>query len=130
MPNTQFAEHNEVRFVGVRPGYVGIQIQVTAEASNNSITMYTVSAGKTLYLVDWDCCYDLAVGQTVRYYIRDNTNALYKRLLWISAVSSGASNGHAGNSSYPPLELGEGFNFVLVATLGCTVNASFHGWEM
>jgi len=53
MANSLFAEHNRAAWVGVRPGVFGEQVIAYAEIIAVDTVLYTVPAGKTLFLFDW-----------------------------------------------------------------------------
>ncbi len=50
MAATVYAEHNQVKWVGVRPGVEGEQIVKSGEQANGTNVLYTVPAGKVLLI--------------------------------------------------------------------------------
>ena len=50
---TKWREGNRARWVGIRPGHNGEQVQGSGSKSNGYDTLYTVGAGKVLFVFNW-----------------------------------------------------------------------------
>lgn len=88
-----FREQNQVKWVGTRPGHNGVQVLERNTANNGTTVIYTVPAGKTLYLVNWTLAF-FAGGVTgdARMCIWDTTPAIWKFLAFMTVAVNDADN--------------------------------------
>lgn len=126
MALTSHREQNRERWVGVRPAHDGEQVMKYTGATNNTVIIYTVPAGKTLLL--WDWVHDTftngaAIGQIAA---RDDADVAFA---YISTHSFGAAGTKIGSLAYSvPIELYAGYDVVIISNIaGCTSRGMIHG---
>lgn len=135
-------ETNQVRMVGVVParnadpvpvGKIpddGTQVAVQGLAANQTTTIHTVTAAKTLYLslAAVGVRNNNAANQSVYLRVTDGVDALQYDLFGFSvAASQGASDSH---SFMPPLEIPAGWKLkVISADADVRAHAFIHGYE-
>jgi len=123
----KFREDNQVRWVGTRPGHNGEQVFESGQANNNTVILYTVPAGNTLYLclVNYSVYFGIANTSKLMYY--DGTPALWRTPIQMSGPV--ADNFGQVFHYWPPLELPEGYSIRLFSGgVGLLVTGSVFGW--
>ena len=125
----KFREPNEVNWQGVRPGHNGTQVVEYDHVVNGTDLVYTVTAGKILYLISWthNIVNNSGGVGTSTAYIDDGINVWY-----MFDYYHGADNvpgGKAGNQ-YPPIEVPAGYRFQHYSNaVNVDSYLSFFGWE-
>ena len=99
----KWGEHNQAKWVGMRPGLDGDQVLVPFDTNVNT-TLYTVAADKILLLTDW--CFGVARNKTVEpnLSVRDNTAAVQAYIAKVSTMT-GSPGGSLFGSTFFPIEL-------------------------
>ena len=125
---TSWREPNAARWVGVRPAHNGEQIALEVAATNAIVIVYTVPAGKVLYLVE-AMLWSLNNSGIKKLYIRDAADAMWRHLCYIVALSAaGVPNADHWNA-WPPLEVPAGYDVcVSGSAAGITGNGAIFGW--
>ena len=124
-----FREPNQARWQGVRPGHRGTQVTKSGEASNATVVVYTVTAGKVFYLTHYTASAFLSVNGDCVFFVTNaidvvkyDLTKLTFRPLYGSPVVSGSFN--------PPLEIAAGWKIkVLSAAVNCYAHLFINGWE-
>jgi len=80
MASTVFSEHNQIKWVGVRPAIDGEQIQISNSATNAIVTLYTVPASKALLLIEAHVMAVNAVTGNAYIFIEDSLGATIRYL--------------------------------------------------
>jgi len=124
-----FREPNQVKWVGVRPAHRGTQIAADNQGMAGFIIVYTVSAGKTLYLTDWSWAIEATgVGGTGVLAVRDAGDVQLYTLAGGALTVASAISKACG--LFFPIEIPADYDIFLwssAATLN--VRAFIHGWE-
>lgn len=125
----KFREPNMAKWQGVRPGHNGVSISKTGAAVNTTTTLYTVPAGKTLFLVSWDL-WTYGIGAGLFYAIlRDVSDGTVRYLGGGTLIANGEHQPNFGNS-WPPIEIPAGYDIaVYSAAANLNVVFDFSGWE-
>lgn len=127
MATMSYREDNRVKWVGVRPAHGGEQIAKFATANNNTVTIYTVPAGKTLYLCTaWLDVTTAAVGYSA-IYIRDELDAHWLPLRRIYQTASSYPS-DSWITFWPPLEVPAGYDVVVYRSTPQNVHGAIFGW--
>jgi len=124
----EFREPNRVKWVGTRPGHDGTQVLEYGDAAGAIVIVYTVPAGKTLYLCDATMMYatlaagdgwaeiSTAVPVTVTYLFRD---------ILIAGIAVFTKQA----TYWPPIEIPSGYLIrVRSSAAGLTARLMVHGW--
>jgi len=124
----RFREPNQVKWVGTRPGHNGTQISKHDYASNNTIAIYTVPAGKVCYLCSVGMYH--AVNVTERGYL-----AIYDAVPVVDIILQmqhyivNVTHPSCFSSFWPPLEIPSGYAIKVVSdAAGGGIYAAIHGW--
>jgi hypothetical protein len=129
MAMMKYREPNEVKWFGVRPAHRGEQVAKTAQALNATVVVHTVTAGKTLFLVQANLVPLAHTSSYSRMYIRDGADALW---FYLCGANNQAGLTWACPSFEPmiPLEVPAGYDLVVVSGAATvTVQGSIFGWE-
>jgi len=125
----KFREPNEVRWVGVRPAHRGTQVKAHGMANNGTVTIYTVSAGKTLFVTAMHVFMRCTSGTSANSIIwRDNKNDVW---FVVGRPSAGAAGQAFACVNYnPPFEVPAGC-YLTVSTdqAAAYLSVSIVGWE-
>ncbi len=139
------AEKNQVKWVGIQPiqpienlqvslgkfettvaGVTRAQVTKSANVANGAAVLYTVTAGKTLYLVNAFLAHSGAAASGARMEVRNGADTTQYSI--IDLTHSGACH-HASEQVFPvPLVLPAGWDIYFIASPG-TAYAFIHGWE-
>jgi len=125
----KFREQNQVKWVGVRPGHNGTQVAAYAAMINGVGVVYTVGAGKTLFLAEcFLCSTGNITGQcSLAWY--DDLWA-FQRYFCMCDTIAGVQIQKDHCNFCPPLEIPAG-HIIAVASgaLGLTASGQIFGWE-
>jgi hypothetical protein len=105
------------------------QIVKNDTATNTTVTMHTVTAGKTFYL----CHYGYGIasaapGDTGGLYVTDNNDKLQYTIT--GAVITVAGQHGVASPMIPPLELPSGWHLLLTSSTATGLSSAFiHGYE-
>ena len=127
--STSWGEPNAARWVGVRPGHGGSQIVKSGKKANGTEILYTVTAGKTLYLISVESMVSDNVGGLTAVYIRDELDVTWYQCDYRMSVQN---NPNWGKQSFffPPLEVPAGYDICMYSNVaGLNCQASIFGWE-
>ena len=124
-----FREPNQVKWIGTRPAHRGTQITQYATADNAVTIIYTVPAGKVLYLVSAVLSVPTGGVGRAAIYIRDALDASTIFLIHYAQVATGLV--HTGTPLfYPPVEVPAGYDIVVSSgAIGVLAVGSIFGWE-
>ena len=123
-----FREPNRARWVGVRPAHDGAEVYNKADATNATVVVYTVPAGKVLHLTSLHVCSraTLAAGEV----IVDIRNAAH--VIQVSPFDHYyAAVGQMSDdiSFWPPMELPAGWEIAVRSTNANSWGCLFvRGW--
>lgn len=124
-----FREPNQVKWMGTRPGHNGTQVLGYGAATVQTLNLWTVSAGKTGYLIAASINTVTNVTGTGRLGIRDVADAVVAILCSNMWTAAGAITGQPWYS-WPPIEMPSGYDVFLVASgAGFTALGTVFGWE-
>lgn len=121
-------EDNRQRWVGIRPAHNGVQVVSIASASNNVQILYTVPAGKVLYLVtDYLESYLTVAGRSSILYITNSLDVLWYYLILHMTPNSGSFYDRI--TRFHPLEVPEGYKIKCSTDIvGNGNNGGIEGW--
>jgi len=125
----KFREPNQVQWVGTRPAHRGTQIAANVFVDNVTTIIYTVSAGKTLYLCHAILASTSIVAGNGVLKIRDAVDADWIHLAraYQTALSWGQNY---SIPFWPPLEIPALYDVVVLSNaVGCSWLGGIHGWE-
>lgn len=114
MSLAQFAEHNRVNWVGVRPGHYGEQIIKSAYTDNSEDTIYEVPDGYTFFLNGYQYIIRRGSAGTIYVNIYDEQPTLIAELLHLPMIANSVLSGGVG--LYFPIELNEGWKITNKST--------------
>ena len=128
MAVAKFREPNRARWVGVRPGHDGEQVMILGAIVNATAIVYTVPAGKMLYLCEWMLAdMDNATG-AMYFSIRNVADVWVRDLAGIRIVVASSWISDHGNA-WPPIEVPAGYDLYAYSSgAGLTARCSAHGW--
>jgi hypothetical protein len=124
-----FREPNEVRWVGVRPAHKGTQVLINGSSVNQVTTIYTVSAGKTLYINSYMLGVSSVATGYVYLWVATPAGELFTRLaiIWCQASTTVPC---AIACLHYPIEVPAGYLIRLSSTAaGLTAIGEITGWE-
>jgi len=124
-----FREPNQVKWMGIRPGHNGTQVVALNTATNAEVLLYTVTAGKTLFLVSASVGWTGGGSGWGIIMIQTAASADW----YYPCFTSGSSNYFASQGNFNPcvpLEVPAGYK-CYVKSVGATfrVHGSIFGWE-
>lgn len=125
----KFREPNQVKWVGVRPGHNGTQIKAEAIAVNNTQVLYTVTAGKMLYLctLNWQVDSNVGGGNTLIYHY--NSGSVLQHV-FVSIGQFSAPVLANTISFWPPYEMASGdYIQIWSPNAGTSLYCGIFGWE-
>jgi len=98
-----------------------------ATTANVLVTIYTVPAGKTLFLTNLHAHVYFGVATTASVMIYDGTPALWRNL---AVIVSFANTAFPTPLAYwPPVEIPAGYSVrILTGAAGCIMYVTLHGW--
>lgn len=125
----KFREPNQVQWQGGRPGHSGTQVQARGEANNSMVVVYTVTAGKVLYLCTAGLSTYTAVAGSAFLAIYTGVPVFWHDLLaFYQAIN--ATSGNPTIAFWPPLEVPAGYQIqVRSSVVGLIVQGYIFGWE-
>jgi len=113
---TAYAEHNQVKWTGTRPGIVGNQIIEYGMGDAAIDYIYTVPANKILLIFHTELYCEYSGGSAQgSFNLYDDTPALWKTI-HISFSISAAQVTNVVSDRYIPIELPAGYHVGLVGT--------------
>ena len=123
-----FREPNEVRWVGVRPAHRGEHFAVSSLATNATVVLYTVPAGKTCYLCGATLStYQGVVNGTGTLVVRNAADVLQYTLATL--VNPVTTSLVCPMIFTPPIEIAAGWDIAIVSNLaGVTAHGFIRGW--
>lgn len=107
----------------------GTQVQKSANASNNTVIIHTVTAGKTLYLT---AAHILAVTGNASFgdiFVRNEADAEQYKLLTADSDGGVSGNNSASLPYAKPIKIPAGYDICVRSSAGNSVHASISGWE-
>jgi len=123
-----YREKNKVLWRGVRPAHNGDQVHKEATATNGTSLIYTVPAGKTLYLTHVHLGAVAIAGSWGMVYYRNVADVYVANLVRGVYVGVTTSPPFTANY-YPPLEISAGFDLMVVSNIaGLTLYGDILGW--
>ena len=128
MARMGWREANRARWVGIRPAHEGEQVVARSSHENSTVVLYTVPAGRTLYL----CGANLGVRATAAGYvlisIYTDLGAVYWEFLYYGFPAAGGAGSYVFPFS-PPLELPSGYTVKDVSSApGLWTVGAIWGW--
>ena len=128
MSDMHFREPNQVKWQGSRPGHNGVQVIEDGDANNVTDDIYTVLAGKRLYLCGWSfSCWGVAYSTGAHLWLW--TVVVLDRRELIAGVHAANSALMCSMSYWPPIELVGGDIVRLISdNVNSICHASIHGW--
>lgn len=123
-----FREPNQVKWVGMRPGHNGTQVALTGMANNNTVVVYTVPAGQTLYLCTVTLTSNFGAAGSGWAWL-ETAGAVF--VYGFSGVLNTAGSGALGSTAqfWPPMEVPTGYVIkVISGAAGLLIYASIYGW--
>jgi hypothetical protein len=122
-------ETNRVKWVGVRPAHDGTQVTVDSFTSAGAAILYTVTAGKTLFLCHFTLeCSSGAVVSGADFWVRNGADVIQYYLLRQRLAISRETI--ISPSFWPPIEIPAGWDIVMGVGVATTTEYAFiHGWE-
>lgn len=122
-------EPNQVKWVGTRPAHRGTQIGKSASAVNATAIVYTVTAGKTLYLCTASLMTETATVSAGIFSIRDGADVSWLHLTMGRANTAGYFIAPCV-TFWPPLEVPAGYDIVVFSSAALAAwTGSIFGWE-
>lgn len=135
---------NIARIFGVYPGYDmdslrqypripgdATQIIKTSAIQNTTVSFYTVTAGKTLYLCAFDYHAQNNSGAQASGYLRLSTNGAVEWYRFALSFLPDKSSEMYGNNYVPAIEIPAGYYFKLYSSaVNMWVTASIFGYEI
>ena len=123
---TVHREPNQVKWVGVRPGHNGEQINRCNTVDNGTVILYTVPADKLLLIHYHYASGFAAANGILSFSIFDAVPANVGEI-WQARFRTAEGWGVAV-SHFFPIEIPTGYSLRLISdTVGVTINAGFHG---
>jgi len=124
----KFREPNQVKWQGVRPAHNGTQVLETDVVVSGTKILYTVAAGKILYLTHAYLGVGLITAIGIGYlWIRDSTPTnLY--LLGVVRSITDTPSGPSFPCYWPPIEIPATYDIAVIATANLEIHATIHGW--
>lgn len=119
-----FREPNVVKWIGTRPAHSWTQIAKGAQALNATVVIHTVTAGKTLFLVESLLALITGSSGIGLLWVRDGADALVRYLGW-AAWGAGLMSGDGHFQPMIPYEIPAGYDICCstsAATLTCHGN--------
>lgn len=121
-------EPNMARWIGVRPGHNGDQVSVSLMTNGAVAIIYTVPAGKTLFLCGMTIGLYMS-GAGVGAYVRVRNVADVTVYTLFAQVTNFAFDVTVAKSYWPPIEIPTGYDIVQAATgAGQEIDTHIHGW--
>lgn len=127
MAEHPWASHDYVKEVGIKPSINGDIVQVHSDAVGATLTLHTVSAGKTLLLFSWEASLRVlaACPNDFQYYMRGYTSAAAVKYEFVNGFTQNDQNHHITQNYFIPLVFDAG-DYINIATnhynLGLAVN--------
>ena len=124
----KFREKNRVKWMGVRPAHDGEQVTPAGSANNATVIVYTVPAGKTLYITHYavQCTPNLA--GSGYFAIRNELDVLTYRFQYLENIVGAPSLIESCSFVYP-VEVPAGYDlYVNSNLLGFWVRVAAIGW--
>ena len=103
-----FRERNKAKWVGIRPAHDGTQVYAASSAVNTTTTLYTVPAGKTLFLTFAQLTREGTGTGFTSLAIYDGVGALVATILISNAIAN-ATMSEAASFEMDPWEVPEGY---------------------
>ena len=129
MALAKFREPNQAAWVGVRPGHRGAQVAIGQQASNTSVIVRTVPAGKTLFLTSLVFSSGWGAGLGT-LFVRDAGDSALYTICTFQFSSAVGPPGVVFGSFNPPLEIFSAYDLVITSgAAGHISNVFIHGWE-
>lgn len=123
-----FRENNQVKWIGSRPAHNGEQVAESNVANNNTVVLYTVGAGKVLYITDW------AIGVVGNFSgegylcVRDNLAAVQYEFCFARCIAGVLMRGLTSSTFYP-IEVPATWDVAVYSGVaGLTIRGFIHGW--
>lgn len=125
----KYREPNQAKWRGVRPAHNGTRVHFWGYCNNNSVTLYTVTTGKTLYLVSelikvvWTTS-----AARLTYIVTDAADAM----VWtfINDQVGGNSFALTARDREYPFEIPSGYKIKLTSSgVGASIEVEGEGWE-
>ena len=124
-----FREPNQVKWVGARPGHNGTQVLAGVRtAVLNWTILYTVPAGKTLFLTHTFLSSSNAISSTILMAVYDTTPVLWQYLLGNYSQTNTSTPPTIANY-WPPIEIPTGYTVQIYQVIDCGLMGTIHGWE-
>jgi len=125
----KFRESNQVKWVGVRPGHNGTQVTKWGSADNETVILYTVTAGKILYLVHYTVFISSDVADRWGFMGVRNDADVEQYRFSTGVFKQVGSIGFGVGLKYP-IEIPAGWDIFLVSNSADShINGFIHGWE-
>lgn len=128
MAAMKFRESNQVKWIGTRPGHNGVQVVGEGTATDETTLMYTVPAGKILFLYEALLATGSLVAAGAGLMVRDDGDVFVRHLckLQSAAVASFLADHFR---CWPPYEIAAGYDVVVASgAAGLAVNGTFLAW--
>lgn len=123
-----FRESNQVKWVGVRPGHNGTQILARTAANNSTNIVYTVTAGKTLFLHSYQLNISCGTNNIAfNMYIRTDAAVTWHQVSYGKSYAS--KNNMTCQSFNPPLEIPAEYQIMIQAGADLWAYCCIQGWE-
>jgi hypothetical protein len=124
-----YREPNQVKWMGTRPGHNGTQVDKANTATNGIAIVYTVTAGKTLYLCTVSKWVELVAVGISSVFLRNVADVFQYNLIYELTVA-GVLIPHRSVTFWPPLEVPAGYDICVRSSVaGLTVGSFVFGWE-
>jgi len=124
-----YREDNKVLWRGVRPAHNGVQVAKSALATNNTVILHTVTAGKTLFLTTMVYGTDPEAVGLCQMQVRNVADVVQYTIQ--NFIPRTTSTSFSGSITFnPPLEIPAGYDIILVSGIAMLdLNCFINGWE-
>jgi len=124
----KFREPNQVKWMGSRPGHDGTHVAISKGATNASVELYEVPAGKVFYLCHASMGFSAVAAGRANLFINTNIPALW--FICFYDVVLAASDPATHDAAYwPPIEIPAAYKLYIHSNaVGLTIWGQIHGW--
>ena len=127
MARMGWREANRARWVGIRPAHEGTQIWGLGVANNNTVAIYTVPAGRVLYLARAALLKYDNVSVASWLGVRDAGDVLVHYLCSLRYQADQTVTSPSAEY-FPPLEIPAGYDLAVYSSVVTNVYGSYFGW--
>jgi len=129
MSAMSYREDNKVLWRGVRPAHNGTQLIGYGTATNNTVDVLQVTAGKKGFITELNIAFSFTVAGTGYVYWTDSLNAVIESLYVISTVAMSLVMA-IPVKYWPPLEIGSSDKIRIASNnASIAIKCTAKGWE-